>query len=153
MLKELIAYVVEKVSRLTGMAPTKTQLMKLLYLIDYTHHEQYGETLSGAQYVRYLYGPYSVDVERALMDMERTGEVHIEVGVSYEGNPYYCYYSTLGTMRLADALIEKLSEERMKLVDEVLARYAPLPLDKLLVEVYETPPMKRARRLGELLLE
>jgi len=152
-LKELIAYVIKKVTHLTGRAPTKTQLMKLLYLIDYTHYERYEQTLSGAQYMRYLYGPYSMDIERALMEMEQTGDVHVEMGISYyEGNVYYRYYPTSGTLRLADALIKRLHEERLELVNDVLERYAALSLDKLLDIVYETPPMRRARKLGERLL-
>ena len=57
-LGQLILYVVYQVSDLGGYTTT-IRLVKFLYLIDIEHYRRYRRTLTGLNWIYYLFGPYA----------------------------------------------------------------------------------------------
>jgi hypothetical protein len=53
----------------------KTKLLKLLYLADIEHFRESRETLTGIQWIFYLYGPWSPDFDPLLEQLEAEGVI------------------------------------------------------------------------------
>jgi uncharacterized phage-associated protein len=49
----------------------KTKLFKLLYFTDVTHMRTVGEPITGAEYLKYLYGPVPVQGDFALKELQK----------------------------------------------------------------------------------
>lgn len=138
-LESAIAYLV---SELPG-GLTKTKLVKLLYLADRQAVKERGTPITGIQYQRYYYGPYSEDIQRAIEEMRgyEILEVH---GISMLGRSYYKYYP--GDTPRFDKL--NLSPADQEVLDHIIEEYGSLPLEDLLDKVYNTPEFK-VTKFGE----
>ena len=61
-----------------GGTANKTKLLKLLYLADIEHFRKHGETLTGFDWIFYLYGPWSEEYDSLLEDLERRDLIRID---------------------------------------------------------------------------
>ncbi len=75
LLKNIILYLGYKVRGLG-----RTQLMKLVYLIDREYYLENGRTLTGSKWFLYYYGPYSEEVVNAYNQLIREGKLREEQG-------------------------------------------------------------------------
>ena len=102
-----IAYIIEKINSISGQAPVKKTLQKMVYLL-----EEKGVDL-GCEYVLHFYGPYcaSLDSETARLSSEGI------IDFDYSGYGHKMKVNQ-------DADVEPLlTEQQVKLVDEVIERY------------------------------
>src|SRR4029434_2515214 len=49
----------------------RTKLFQLLYFADVTHFQTVGELLTGAEYLKYPYGPFSIQGDYALKELKK----------------------------------------------------------------------------------
>lgn len=121
--------------------PTKTRLIKLLYLVEVEYCKHYQKRLTNLKWQFYHYGPYSSEIEPILgsPDIE---EVPFALKGGKSGSQY----------KLADdEVTEYVPWEIKRLVDEIVKAWGDVDLNKLLDHVYfDTEPMKNALR-GDLL--
>ncbi|WP_338824229.1 hypothetical protein MHOCP_23350 [Moorella humiferrea] len=142
-LKEVIIEILKR----TEKGLTRTQLVKLCFLIDRLAVERLGRPITGLCYSMYYYGPYSPDIIDAAREMEEEERLVKYTGISLTtGEPYYIY-------RLADnekqmQSISGLEKNEIIVIDEVVKEHGSLSLKKLLDFVYDLPEVKEAR-LGE----
>jgi hypothetical protein len=78
-LKQLISAIASLV-REHGGAPTKTKLLKLLYLADVENWRDHGQRLTNLDWIFYLYGPWNREYDELLSEMESEGLVEIRPG-------------------------------------------------------------------------
>jgi hypothetical protein len=75
--KELALAILTRIEEREGSA-NKTKLLKLLYLADIENYRVTGETLTGFDWIFYLYGPWSAEYDSLLEQLEAEGVVSIE---------------------------------------------------------------------------
>jgi len=97
-------------------------LMKLLFLVDAAALRELGRSLSGVEWRRWRFGPFSKDVLKTLDSLVDEGLLAVDPG------PEMRYI----------ALVEppKIPEDVRRVVDRVIDEYGFLPLNKLLEKVY-----------------
>ena len=67
---------------------SRTQLVKLTYLVDREFFKKNKETLTGISYEMYFYGPYCKDFETALYDLKQESLIFEDFdGMSYQIYP------------------------------------------------------------------
>lgn len=102
-IEEVIYYISEKIPGLT-----RTQMIKLLYLIDRKNYENNGCQLTESQYYMYFYGPYCDEYKNALDKLITENLIRQEnKGVSYK-----IYFNKEQKI--------KLTENEKNLIDTVL---------------------------------
>ena len=118
MLRELVLYMVSRFPRGVG----RTRLMKLLFLVDAIALKELGRSVTGIDWRRWRYGPFSKDVLDVLDELVDDELLAVDPG------PEVRYV----------ALTEppKIPEEVKKIVDKIVDEYGFLPLEKLLEKVY-----------------
>ncbi len=140
-LRALIGYVV---SRLEEMEATfgKTKLVKLLYLADVENYRRYGQKLSELDWVFYHYGPYALEIDQALREIEL--DIPQEEVTTANGHRAVVFRPS----RHVETDFEKQVSSREKMVvDRVLKQWGLEELNPLLSYVYfYTEPMKDAKR-------
>lgn len=97
-------------------------MMKLLFLVDAAALRELGRSLSGVEWRRWRFGPFSKDVLKTLDSLVDEGLLAVDPG------PEMRYI----------ALVEppKIPEDVRRVVDRVIDEYGFLPLNKLLEKVY-----------------
>jgi hypothetical protein len=122
----------------------KTQLIKLLYLVEVEHYRETGERLTDLDWIFYLYGPYAYELEEILADRIFERE-DLKTGSERDfirfriGEPRRAYQSFLDT---------KLSLT----VKRVVGDWGNRRLSELLDYIYfQTEPMQRVKARGERL--
>ncbi len=119
MLYDIILYVVSRFPRGVG----RTRLMKLLFLIDAMATRKLGYSITGIEWRRWRYGPFSREVLDALDNLVKSEKLVLDAG------PEIRYRA------LCDP--PELSENIRVIVDRVVNEYGFLPLRDLLRRVYE----------------
>src|ERR1700722_15738778 len=122
-----------------------TRLVKLLYLIDCEYFKWKRETLTGAAWVFYHYGPYSAE----LIDVvnRAPGVTVAELDDLEDGRSFRRY--SISSFR-GDPL-DRAAPEVRGIVQTVYKKWAAIDLNLLLDHVYfETAPMLIAQRSGPL---
>jgi len=107
----------------------RTELMKLLFLIDRELHRRFGSTVF--RWKMYKYGPFSREVLDVLDDMEIDGFVAAKVtddAIIYE---------------LASTAPAELPQEVREVADQILETWAYKSLDYLLTYVYNLEEVKK----------
>lgn len=131
-----------------GGRPIKTQLVKLLYLVDLEYYRRIRKTVTGLEWIFYHYGPYAFAVEPILSDLP---DVEEEEFRSTKGRRGFAYKSTQTAGGIQKELETYASGLVRRLADRVLDAWASENLWKLLDFVYfETEPMENATRGGLL---
>jgi uncharacterized protein YwgA len=121
--------------------PTRTKLMKLLYLADLQGSNKKGETITGASYYNYFYGPYSDDLMASLNRLKGTKIDEIP-GVTSDGQEFYLY-----SVKSAEESTESmLTGDERRILKSVAKRYGDLPLKDILSIVYRSDPFRTTKK-------
>ncbi len=123
---------------------SRTNLMKLVYLIDWEYAKRNGRTYTGLEYTFYHYGPFAAEVTQIASSAELG--FHVVPYLSYGGNMGYSH--SLLDPNLDDVV--GLPSEVWYTVDKVFSQVDHRNLEELLEYVYSTEPMQSANR-GEVL--
>src|ERR1039458_4521791 len=75
--QEVALAILTRVNERAGFV-NKTKLLKLLYLADIEHYRKFGETLSGFDWIFYLFGPWSAEYDSLLEELERRDVIALE---------------------------------------------------------------------------
>ena len=135
-LRDVIYYLVNKLRFIES----RTKLVKLIYLADVRAKNKIGRTITGLTYVYHFYGPYAPQIiETALeMDGEEIKEIY---------NPYFDRYEYIKGEQDKEI---KLTEEEIKVLDEIIEEYGKLSTNDIKERAYQTEPMKKAKP-GEII--
>jgi hypothetical protein len=140
-LAELIGAVASYVTECGG-APTKTKVLKLLYLLDIDTYRRTNQTLTGFDWIFYLYGPWAASYDDALSDAAHTEIIRIvapEAGD--EGATFINPVQRLPLARVFPSFVQELGAKR------IIEAWASKPVVELLDYVYfHTAPMRDATR-------
>ena len=125
---------------------SKTKLLKLLYLADIEHFRRAGSTLTGFDWIFYLYGPWAADFDKTLEQLQSEGAIDLRdwTDTSLEGKE----------IRIADPLdLGKViadTDEYFR-TKRMIDTFAALSTPELLDYVYfSTEPMGGAEKLQPL---
>lgn len=81
--KKLREVICEVIRRFPGIS--RTQLVKLVYVIDREYFMRNGDTLTGTEYEVYFYGPYSHEFKEVLHSLKEDNIIYENFnGMSYE---------------------------------------------------------------------
>ncbi len=121
--------------------PTRTKLMKLLYLADLQSSKRKKENITGAHYYSYFYGPYS---EEVIMSLNRLNGTQIDEipGVTNEGQDFYLYR----VKDVEDSTESMLTGDDKKILKSIAKKYGLLPLKKILNIVYRSVPFRTTKK-------
>ena len=139
-LREVIQYLVNNAKY----PPTKTSLIKLIYMADYYHLQMYGEQLTNCEYKLQRYGAVCFDISDTATKMDGS---ELKVKTILYPSAYQIMYEN----------IEKpfspttLSTEQKEILDIVISRHSNQSLPALKKAHYETEPMKNVKQQGERL--
>jgi hypothetical protein len=117
-----------------------TKLEKILYLADLEHHTLTGTTMTGAQWVRYTYGPMAKALvpSTAVMDGSEI-DVHTEQVGPYDARIY--------RPGPAPRFRPSLAPEEKATLDRILALVGPLSTKDTIALAYNTAPMRFLQRI------
>ena len=139
----LTTYIINQIQE-HGAHPIKTQLMKLMYLLDLEYYRRYSKTVSEVEWIYYHHGPYSPQLDGMLGVLPDVEESEF---VSRAGRKGYTYSSEADVDRNEQELIAVFGNSTKSVLDRVLDRWALEDLWVLLDYVYfETEPMQDAHR-------
>lgn len=124
----------EAVSRVASAHPhglSQVRLLKLLWLAELRHLEQFGDRLTPAGWWRWDYGPYSKDVINSVRKDTRHFKVSLDDEVATVG----------GRIILAKAPVEgtTLTKQALEILDDIIDMYSSYSTQELLAEVYSDP--------------
>jgi hypothetical protein len=133
----VLSYLREK-----GGFATKTKLLKLLYLLDIEAYRSTRATLSGFQWIFYLYGPWAARYDEALENLERTGLISLHRGSRPDLDTIFVNANeSVPLSKAFTAIREELKARR------IIEAWADRPTGEMLDYVYfHTAPMRDARR-------
>lgn len=138
---EVLRYIVDQIRERDGI-PTRTKVVKLLYLVDVEYYRHHDSTLSQLPWKFLHYGPYTMEVEPLLQSIS-LGEEETIVKNRYKVFTY--------KVEQPETLDDLLPFSERIMIDKIIERWALESLYKLLDCVYfETEPMQGASR-GESL--
>ena len=141
-LQQLILHIVSYVEEIGGYTTT-IRLVKYLYLIDLEHYRRYTRTLTGLQWIFYLYGPYCF----ALTEIGRS------IGFDLTQEEFESQKGRKGRLYKASELVElpkELGHSVETMIDGLLDIWGLEETQTLLEYVYRTDPMVNAVRGQEL---
>ncbi len=139
-LREVIRYLVYNAKY----PPTKTSLIKLVYMSDYYHWQAYGEQLTSCEYRLQRYGAVCFAIsdtanEIAGKDLKQT--------IILYPNAYQIMYERMPESNLQF----DLTPEQREILDAVIERHSGQSLPVLKKVHYDTEPMQKAKQRGEKL--
>lgn len=138
--KRIIAYLLQH----SKAGLLKTQVVKLLYLMDIAAVESGRAAVTGVRWIRYHHGPWSVEVEDSLAMLRQDGGVRRQGGArAADGASYELYRHVPGSATY------QLDAWTRRLADFVLERYSGMRLETLLEAAYGTGPMRANPAHGE----
>lgn len=110
-MSELILYIAEKSRNDQRFGAIK--LNKILYYSDFVSFREYGESITGAQYMRLNHGPVPRHLKPIRLEMEQRGEILIEK------RPYYTQTQDV-VKPLRPANTDLFSKRDLLLVDSII---------------------------------
>jgi hypothetical protein len=123
-------------------APTKTKVLKLLYLLDIEAFRERRETLTGFDWTFYRYGPWTSQYDEVLNQLADAGK--IQLSVSNRSDLEATFVNPTDAVQLSTAFPSYTEELKARRILEV---WADRPLGELLDYVYfHTAPMRDAVR-------
>jgi len=136
----LLEYIIRRLSQ-QDITPTRTQVAKLLYLVDVEYYRYYRKTISELPWKFLHYGPYAIEIEPLLPKLD----VYEHEVITQKQYKAFIYKG--GNVEDANQLAPSLRI----MMDGILDDWGGQSLHKLLDHVYfETEPMAKATR-GHLL--
>lgn len=118
-----------------------TSLMKLSYLIDLVSIKKTGKKISDFEYIRYNYGPFDKKIYKCLEGLIANNRIKEGSNISSTGDEFITY----SIHSKSSYPLEKISEEEIEIINEVLENlegYGPKALTEL---TYKTKPMKKIK--------
>ena len=141
--------VVLRVLERVGQFTPSTKMVKLVYLVDYTYYQHYGETLSGLEYQRDHYGPNALDHAIVGHADSLTSDKLLErkSRPTTYGGPMYLYglAETTSPARLSDA--------GEMVIDDIVAQYGKLSVKAITRVSKKTAPFANAEQYDHLKME
>ncbi len=141
--------VVLRVLERAGQFTPSTKMVNLVYLVDYTYYQHYGETLSGLEYQRDHHGPNALDhgiVGRA-DSLASDKLLERKARPTTYGGPTYLY-------RLAEAASPvRLSDAGEMVIDDIVAQYGKLSVKAITKVSKGTAAFQNANQYGPLPME
>lgn len=139
-LSDLIAAVASAIREFGG-APTKTKILKLLYLLDIESYRKTGATLTGFDWKFYRYGPWAQSYDEALQSAAQQNKIIINAREFDEGATFINPVSKLALSQVFPNAVQELTAKR------IIETWATRPTVELLDYVYfHTAPMRDAVR-------
>lgn len=136
--EQLIDYIVHDLSGKV----TKTQLVKLMYLVDLESTRFAGTQTSDIKWKYYHYGPYDENLDGRLKTLEKRGTIAVQQK-SKKDHPddiYFIYRHTGKDVKY------DFDPTKKQIIDIILNQYGSFTLNALLKYVYETEPMRNAKK-------
>ncbi len=125
--------------------PTKTSLIKLIYLADYYHWQLYGSQLTDCEYKLWRYGVFCPDISDTAERISEKGMLKIS-RILYP-SAYQVMYEPI---REATQDIN-LATEQIEVLESVINKHSGQTLPELKRSHYETEPMQNVSNRGERL--
>ncbi len=139
-LTDLIAAVATSV-RDCGGAPTKTKILKLLYLLDIESYRKTRATVTGFDWKFYRYGPWAASYDEALQAATQSNKIVIDAPDFDEGATFINPTERLPLSQVFPDIIQELTAKK------IIETWAARPTVELLDYVYfHTAPMRDAVR-------
>jgi hypothetical protein len=139
-LSDLIAAVATSV-RDCGGAPTKTKILKLLYLLDIESYRKTSATLTGFDWKFYRFGPWTAEYDDALLAAVEANKVTLNAPNADEGATFINPTEGLALATVFPDIVQRLTAQK------IIGTWAVRPMVELLDYVYfHTAPMKDAVR-------
>ena len=139
-LTDLIAAIATSIREFAG-APTKTKILKLLYLLDIESYRKSGVTLTGFDWKFYKYGPWAATYDDALQGAVEAHRITISAPSTDEGATFINPTEPLALSIVFPKVVEELTAKR------IIEAWATRPTVELLDYVYfHTAPMRDAIR-------
>jgi hypothetical protein len=143
--RELALGILTRIKEREGTA-NKTKLLKLLYLADIEQYRASGETLTGFDWIFYLYGPWTNEYDALLRQLQEESAIEVRPWVS--GGVDGERIIPIEEFQLARAIPSTQAFLRtMHLVDIWADRGVPTLLDYV---YFETESMRDARKMERL---
>lgn len=133
--------VLELVLQRAGKPLGRIRLLKLAYLADLLAWRVLGAPLSEFRYFFHRNGPFDAAFYTALEELDQAGRITQEEITTQDG-----YECNLTRSTVPGYAPEGFTPGQVHLVDLAVKRYAALPQEELLRQVYATEPMKGANR-------
>ena len=143
--KDLILGVLTRIKELDA-SVSKTKLLKLLYLADIEHFRTTGDTLTGFDWIFYLYGPWAADFDKVLEQLQTEGLIDVRdwTDTSFEGQAI----RITAAVDLGKVISDTDEYFRTK---RMIETFSALSTPELLDYVYfSTEPMEGAEKLQAL---
>lgn len=115
---------------------TRTELVKMVYLVDWGYLTQYGRQATSLEWIRDHYGPNAPSLMSVLDELKSSEQIIESEKPNNYGGAMYLYDRTDRTR------LPELPYGLQRICDEVLALYGRLSLDEIKDAAYSTPPMK-----------
>jgi hypothetical protein len=143
--QDLVLAVLSRVKERGGTS-NKTKLLKLLYLADIEHFRKYGETLTGFDWIFFLFGPWAAEYDSLLNELENRDLVRTEAWSKGDAAG-----ARLDPVEKKDlGKVVESADEYFRIQHQV-DTWADRSLPELLDYVYfDTEPMKEAESLKRL---
>lgn len=143
--KELALAILTRIEEREGTA-NKTKLLKLMYLADIENYRVTGETLTGFDWLFFLYGPWSSEYDTLLEQLDSEGSIHLE---KWSAGTVEGERVTARTRIPLDRL--GLSTNAFFRAQRQIDTWADSGIPKLLDYVYfQTEPMQNAEKMKPL---
>jgi len=137
---DLITAVAKKIRDVGGF-PTKTKVLKLLYLLDIEEYRKSQTTLTGFDWKFYKFGPWSAMYDDTLLAAVETGRISLNSPNADEGATFINPVTSVSMSEVLPSITQYMMAER------IIEVWATKPSVELLDYVYfHTAPMKDARR-------
>jgi len=139
-LRDVIQYLINNAKY----PPTKTSLIKLIYMADYYHWQVYGKQLTNCEYELQSYGAVCFDIPDTAEKMDGSD---LKVKTILYPSAYQIMYEQMEK----PASQINMSHEQRDILDAVIARHSGQSLPELKKAHYETEPMQNVKQKGERL--
>jgi len=133
--EEATRYILEKVDNIS-----KTKLIKLLFLADrsFLKTNKADLSITGFRYVRYFYGPYSVEIEDVVGSLSIKGLIEYRKHITPKDEVY------LISKTDKKVKFEHLKEEEKKTLAKIAEEFGSKSLPEILDKIYDLDEVKRA---------
>jgi hypothetical protein len=124
-----------------GGIPTKTKILKLLYLLDIEAYRKTRVTLTGFDWKFYKYGPWTAAYDDALQEAAQASKIVLNAPNDDEGATFINVTEKLPLAEVFPDIVQRLTAKK------IIEAWASRPTVELLDYVYfHTAPMRDARR-------
>jgi uncharacterized protein YwgA len=138
--EKIILYLVYQLKkRKRSVLVGRTRIMKLLYLVDLVAKYRLGKTITGSRYFYHFFGPYSEEIQDAIISLTEKGLLLDKPVLTNVGQAHDYDVKSEPPPALP------LKKEEKLILDEILKKFGRKKLEDLVATTYQTPPMKTAK--------